>query len=129
MSIGDDTSVSPRHCRIKKEAQHYKIIDLESSSGTLINGSPVKEHVLQNGDQIKIGNSVFLFQLSGTESAAAPSSVIPEENTAEATIQSMQALPSRAQIARDLSAWLKATAVIHSISARVHRNIAAPGRF
>ena len=39
------------------------IIDLNSSNGTYINGENVEEHVLSNGDEILIGDTLLQFQI------------------------------------------------------------------
>src|SRR6266498_4041738 len=77
ISLAADVSVSRQHCRNDKEGQEHRIIDLESRNGTFVNGARVKERLLHNGDQIKIGESVLSLQLSGPE-AYAPFSVALE---------------------------------------------------
>ena len=67
-----DASVSRRHCLIRREAEQFKIQDLNSRNSTFVNGVPVKERILASGDEIKIGNSLFLFVLPETESQTAP---------------------------------------------------------
>src|SRR5262249_28182382 len=132
ISISGDTSVSRRHCRLQKEARQYRIIDLESRNGTFVNGVPATEQVLQNGDQIKIGESVFSFQISGPETPPAPFSVNLEETAAGAAPAALlrredalylqprkvlDALPPDDRIGRDLNTLLKISTVIHSIRA------------
>ena len=59
-----DVSVSRRHCAIMAERGQYVIRDLDSRNGTFVNELPVRERVLEDGDQIRIGESVFLFLAS-----------------------------------------------------------------
>jgi pSer/pThr/pTyr-binding forkhead associated (FHA) protein len=33
-------------------------------NGTVVNGSPVKEHALVDGDEIRLGNTVMRFEAS-----------------------------------------------------------------
>lgn len=56
-----DLHLSRRHCSIKQEGDGYKIIDLNSRNGVLLNGIPVRERVLQHGDRIEVGTSLFVF--------------------------------------------------------------------
>ncbi len=56
-----DPSASRRHCAIKPDEEGFKLQDLESRNGTFVNGVPIKEKLLQHGDRIEIGNSLFLF--------------------------------------------------------------------
>src|SRR5690348_9825244 len=58
-----DASVSRRHCTVLRETDQFKIQDLNSRNSTFVNGVPVTEKSLASGDEIKIGNSVFLFIL------------------------------------------------------------------
>lgn len=59
-----DKSVSRRHARISWKAIEFIIEDLDSSNGTLLNGSPLtKPDRLQSGDRIGIGQSTLLFQV------------------------------------------------------------------
>jgi pSer/pThr/pTyr-binding forkhead associated (FHA) protein len=37
------------------------ILDLDSRNGTFVNRVPVKERELENGDEVRIGEYVFLF--------------------------------------------------------------------
>src|SRR5215813_11049924 len=64
-----DPSVSRRHCVIVQDEQGFKIRDLNSRNGTLVNGTPVREHQLRHGDQITIGDSLCLFLVDEDEDA------------------------------------------------------------
>lgn len=55
------SSVSRRHCLIKREGDAFVISDLDSFNGTFVNGVPVKEQTLAHADQIKIGSIALLF--------------------------------------------------------------------
>ena len=57
----DDLAASRRHCVIRKEGERFQIVDLKSRNGTFVNGLPVGERLLEHGDQIRVGTSVFLF--------------------------------------------------------------------
>src|SRR5208283_2321566 len=52
----DSTRVSRRHAELEKDAQgNWLVRDLSSRNGTRVNGRPVAQQVLQNGDRIHIG--------------------------------------------------------------------------
>jgi Nif-specific regulatory protein len=56
-----DPSVSRRHCAIRMDEKNCVLLDLDSRNGTSVNGIPIRERVLKHGDQIEVGNSVFVF--------------------------------------------------------------------
>jgi transcriptional regulator with GAF, ATPase, and Fis domain len=56
-----DQSLSRRHCTFTLAAGRVTLEDLGSRNGTFINGVPVRMRVLEHGDQVKIGESLFLF--------------------------------------------------------------------
>lgn len=51
----ENLAVSGEHAIIATILNDSFLEDLDSTNGTLVNGSPVKKHVLQNGDVIEIG--------------------------------------------------------------------------
>src|SRR4029077_83454 len=57
-----DSLVSRRHCVIRREGQEFLILDLDSRNSTFVNNLPVKERLLADGDQIRIGKSILVFQ-------------------------------------------------------------------
>ena len=65
-----DSSLSRRHCLIHKDGMRFTVRDLGSYNGTLVNGVPVQEHVLEEGDRISVGSSLFAFLVR--DNAVAP---------------------------------------------------------
>ena len=57
-----DSLVSRRHCVIRRDGQGFLIQDLDSRNSTFVNNMPVKERLLVDGDQIRIGKSILVFQ-------------------------------------------------------------------
>lgn len=47
----------------KSGATVFKLKDLKSTNGTLLNGRPVTEAILNHGDKILVGNQLFRFEL------------------------------------------------------------------
>jgi pSer/pThr/pTyr-binding forkhead associated (FHA) protein len=56
-----DSLASRKHCLIKLETDVYLLRDLKSGNGTSVNGQRIKDHWLEDGDLIKIGNTVLKF--------------------------------------------------------------------
>src|SRR5262245_46326248 len=75
-----DLSVSRRHSLIQREGERFTLRDLDSFNGTLVNGVPVKERVLEPGDRIKIGRALFLFLVGDQEADPAPDPVRLDES-------------------------------------------------
>lgn len=59
--ILEDKTVSRNHLEIEYASDSFILRDLNSTNGTYLNGSKVKEAYLAPGDAIKIGNSVIEF--------------------------------------------------------------------
>jgi pSer/pThr/pTyr-binding forkhead associated (FHA) protein len=57
-----DDLVSRRHAMIRWENGKYRIIDLRSRNGTTVNNTNISERLLNNGDLIRIGPTVFMFE-------------------------------------------------------------------
>ncbi|MGB8010961.1 MAG: sigma 54-interacting transcriptional regulator [Terriglobales bacterium] len=57
-----DSLVSRRHCVIRRDGAGFLIQDLDSRNNTFVNNVPVKERLLADGDQIRIGKSILVFQ-------------------------------------------------------------------
>jgi Nif-specific regulatory protein len=71
-----DAAVSRRHCVISLNSGRFKIQDLNSRNSTFVNGVPVTERTLESGDEIKIGNSLFVFVVPETERGRSPSTAV-----------------------------------------------------
>jgi Nif-specific regulatory protein len=125
-----DLLVSRRHCLVTRDAERFKISDLQSHNGTFVNDVPVNERMLEAGDRIRVGDSLLLFLLDEDESqpTAEPTSLDEEAFAIRSTIRLRreeavylhpeklsEALPASARMARDLSALMKISTVINSI--------------
>jgi transcriptional regulator with GAF, ATPase, and Fis domain len=124
----DDLSVAPHHCAIELRDGRCFLSDLDSHSGTFVNGIPVKQRELTAGDEVAVGNSVFLFQAEKSGSSAASPVQIDEEEAPDAKAvelqpdellnlqpESLAALPQSARMARNLSALLRISRAIGSL--------------
>ena len=62
----DEPGVSPRHAEIRLvDGNALLLKDLDSKTGTLLNGEPVKETLLGSGDEIRIGTCRWMLQAPG----------------------------------------------------------------
>lgn len=57
----DDPRISRTHLQIRAIRGHYTVFDLNSTGGTLVNGNPVREHMLVAGDVITIGGISLIY--------------------------------------------------------------------
>lgn len=65
-----DDGVSRFHAEVSQLRDDFYILDLGSSNGTYLNGKRVKREKLNQGDEIKIGDSRFVFQYESSTSDA-----------------------------------------------------------
>ncbi len=57
----NDTEISREHAEFSRRGAAFVLRDLNSSNGTFVNGQPIKEHVLANGDQVQLGRTLLLY--------------------------------------------------------------------
>lgn len=61
-----EPGVSPRHAEIRLlDGKALLLKDLQSGTGTLLNGEPVTETLLGSGDEIRIGTCRWMLQAPG----------------------------------------------------------------
>jgi pSer/pThr/pTyr-binding forkhead associated (FHA) protein len=56
-----DPKVSRRHCRIEPVADGWLLTDLRSSNGTWVGQTQVSERLLQDGDEIRVGDTIVRY--------------------------------------------------------------------
>ena len=59
-----DPNASRHHAEIRPTASGYQLVDLGSTNGTKVNGAPVTEHILVDGDELTFGATVVRFEAS-----------------------------------------------------------------
>jgi transcriptional regulator with GAF, ATPase, and Fis domain len=124
----EDPAVSPHHCRIGLQDGRLILSDLDSHSGTFVNGIPVKQRELKSGDEVAVGNSVFLFETEKPESAASSPVQMYEREALHVKAlefrpdellslepETLAGLPQAARMARNLSALLQISRAIGSL--------------
>jgi len=111
-----DASVSRRHSKIEKKDDGFVITDLESLNGTFVNDVPVKSRLLEHGDRVRIGDSLFLFLTHEGDSMSKSSDVRIEETqvVSGSTVQ-IRFDHAIYLMGRDLSALMKVSTTINSI--------------
>ncbi len=57
----DQESVSRNHAQVSFNGRFFSVKDLGSTNGTYINDVPIESSQLRDGDQIKIGRTIFKF--------------------------------------------------------------------
>jgi hypothetical protein len=57
----DNPAVSAQHAIIAKLADSYRLQDLHSTNGTRVNGIPITEVELKDGDKILFGSVIAVF--------------------------------------------------------------------
>lgn len=125
-----DPSVSRKHCLLRRaDDGRFQIRDLDSRNGTVVNGVPVKEQWLNHGDEITVGDSMFLFllddeeqklpvsrvELEDTQPTAETKLIYPKEVVYLQPDRLLRELPATSPLARNLSALLKISRVVHAI--------------
>ena len=102
--------------------------DLESPAGTFVNGIPVKQRELGAGDEITVGNTVFIFREEQARASGSSSVEIDEMEAPHGHVEqlrheemlylrpeSLAALPQSARMARNLSLLLRISTSIGSM--------------
>jgi Nif-specific regulatory protein len=123
-----DSLVSRRHCIIRKEAETFRLLDLESRNNTFVSGVPIRERVLVPGDQIRVGNSVLVFQGPGGESSTdasfqldpspapgAATVILRKEDALYLQPRRPESLPATARTVRDLNVLLDFSRTLNSV--------------
>jgi transcriptional regulator with GAF, ATPase, and Fis domain len=124
----EDVWVSAHHCTISESEGRHILRDLESHAGTFVNGIPVKQRELTNGDEVAIGNSLFVFQeekagrspsgsvkMDEEEVADVQAVELPPEELPNLTPEGLAALEPSARMGRNLSALLRISRAIGSL--------------
>jgi hypothetical protein len=71
-SVPDDKRMSSLHFAIDHSEKGCRLLDLQSSNGTFLNGARVKEATLVNGDEIRAGSTIFVIHILAEEAHLVP---------------------------------------------------------
>jgi pSer/pThr/pTyr-binding forkhead associated (FHA) protein len=98
------TSISRKHCLIRRDGKKLFIEDLGSRNGTIVNGKKIKGEVeLKSGDEIAIGNLHFLLTVTAGINNEKKSQV---KSVAEAVERSVSNTGSSVLREDDITKWL-----------------------
>jgi hypothetical protein len=59
-----DSNVSRRHAELRRKGDGVFVTDLGSTNGTRVKGTPVREQLLASGDEISVGSTKLVFEMS-----------------------------------------------------------------
>jgi transcriptional regulator with GAF, ATPase, and Fis domain len=117
-----DPTVSRKHCTIQQIDEQFELIDLDSLTGTFVNGMPVRRKLLDHGDTIRIGSAELVFLIHEGEElpilkGRSTSFSSPLSDTVRmASPAAPQTLGIEVgRMARDLAALFRISNVINSI--------------
>lgn len=100
-----DRIVSKEHARITLGPNgRYILRDVGSLNGTYVNGERITEHVLNNGDQVSMGNSMYRFEQDAVDQPAPElENVTMMPGQVQSEVRSQQATAHRFAPAAELS--------------------------
>jgi len=59
-----DSNVSRRHAELRRSGDSVTLTDLGSTNGTRVNGAPVRERILASGDEVSVGSTRLIFEMT-----------------------------------------------------------------
>lgn len=111
VAVPGDTQMSGVHFALEWDGKVCRVVDKRSTNGTLLNGNPVSESTLRDGDVIGAGNTKFIVRfMRSPQNAATPEAAgvapvsqavagSPEKKTSpEAPRADLPAVPSIPQV-------------------------------
>jgi transcriptional regulator with GAF, ATPase, and Fis domain len=115
----EDHAVSRKHCLFVRSGRQCTVKDLESRNGTFVNGTPVTEHELEQGDEIRIGGSVFCYLVDRDRSAKPASGdfktrQLQVTDSIYLSASGHSVLPPSARAMHDLRTLLRVSTMLHS---------------
>jgi hypothetical protein len=60
----NDSNVSRRHAELRRNGDGVFLTDLGSTNGTRVNGTPVREQILVSGDEVSVGSTKLIFEMT-----------------------------------------------------------------
>jgi hypothetical protein len=59
-----DSNVSRRHAELRRDGDTVVLTDLGSTNGTRVNGAPIRERILASGDEVSVGSTKLIFEMT-----------------------------------------------------------------
>ncbi len=117
----EDNAVSRRHCLFSRSGDNCTLKDLDSRNGTFVTGTPVTEQSLRPGDEIRIGGSLFCYQVDASApgnheqlSTAGSTRELRLEESLYLSSDEYTILPPSARALHDLRTLLRVSTMLHS---------------
>lgn len=128
------TSISTHHCELTVSDAGVMLKDLGSTNGTFVNGAPVREVWLQNGQHVQIGAIATTFEADQPAGASSPSGQpAPGATVVMADVGAPSGIrppaTSALRISRQETATESAPAAESPGEASPSRPVGRPGRF
>jgi transcriptional regulator with PAS, ATPase and Fis domain len=92
-----DLALSRRHCTIEpagEDGATFILRDADSRNGTIVNGLPILQHQLADGDQIRIGDSALIVVLESKTGAASAREASASRSTVAALDSDVPVTPA-----------------------------------
>jgi transcriptional regulator with GAF, ATPase, and Fis domain len=130
----EDLLVSRQHCLLHPEVESWAVEDLGSANGTFVNSDRVNRRLLQSGDQLQVGEAVFLFLKSEAEGpdcvtidedAPAPHATVRVQRGKSAPVTTEQSLQLLTEIGTSLNSWNNFNALQRQLLASILRVLPA----
>jgi serine/threonine-protein kinase len=84
--LGDDVEISRQHARLARAGAGFVVEDLGSTNGTFLNGRRIEApELLSVGDEIELGGTRMIVQVSATTPPATPAPPPPGHDTPPST--------------------------------------------
>ncbi|HEY2740405.1 MAG TPA: sigma 54-interacting transcriptional regulator [Thermoanaerobaculia bacterium] len=112
-----DPAVSRQHCVVEPADGRFRLRDLTSRSGTFVNNLSVRQRILEEGDRISLGSSIFLFQQAEPSGLSSVVSLDDADYVAESTVH---LAPEDSRYLR-----LELAGAVHAEEARTARDLHA----
>ncbi len=117
----EDNAVSRRHCLFVRVGEGCTLKDLDSRNGTFVTGTPVTEQQLSPGDEIRIGGSVFCYQVDPNADTPAEKQVsfsstreLRLDESLYLSSDEYTILPPSVRALHDLRTLLRVSTMLHS---------------
>ena len=115
----EENAVSRRHCVIQRAGPRCTLKDLESRNGTFVNGTSVTEQPIEQGDEIRIGGSVFSYLVDPDRVVVVPkvdskTRELRLEDSAYLSSSERTVLPPSARALHDLRTLLRISTMLYS---------------
>src|SRR5262245_65092615 len=63
----DDKSVSRRHASLERRGEAWAVVDQGSANGTFVDGEPVREAPLRDGQELRLGMIALRVEIESAE--------------------------------------------------------------